>query len=231
MSRLGAAFSRLSRREKIMVGALAVVLVGGLLFFLTSMFQGKINRLEADIATAQDSLRKIYAGTSDYLSASTRFEETRAQAEKSASLTLTTAVSTLADAIVFDAADPRTATPVGKKHLKEFLEFGALKEKPVGARKKETKPSASKKEGAAPGAAAGAGGGYMQRDQEFTIKGTVPFVAVYELFEKVEEADERLFVTDVKLERNAAEPDRADNVKFTVSTVYFVKDEPAEETP
>ncbi|MCC6620255.1 MAG: hypothetical protein IT385_03320 [Deltaproteobacteria bacterium] len=214
MSKLGAAFARLSKREKIMVGGLAVLVVGGLVFVLSSIFQSRISKLETDIAAEQDALRQIYAGTETYLAASTRFEAAREKARANTSLTLTTSVATLADEITFEAFDTRN-NPMGRKHLKEFLEFGALREKPVAGRKKETKPGAKKDEGAE---------GYVQRDQEFTVKGTVPFAAIYELFEKVEESQDTLFVTEVRLDRNSIDADRADNVKFTVSTIYFHDD-------
>jgi hypothetical protein len=206
MSRVGVAFARLSKREKIMVVVLGVAVVGGLLFFLNGMFQSKITKLETDIANERDSLRQIYAGTEIYKVAAARFEASRTQAIENEKLTLTTAVANLAGDISFDATDTRN-NPMGKKNLKEFLEFAALKEKPVGNRSKSTKDKSEE--------------GYVQRDQEFTLKGTVPFAAIYQLFEKIEESSDLLFVTEMRMERNSADSDRADNVKFTVSTFYF----------
>ena len=78
MSRIGVAFARLSKREKIMVAGLAVLVIGGLLFVVNTILQGRIDKLEADIASEQDSLRQIYAGTETYLAASSRFETVRA---------------------------------------------------------------------------------------------------------------------------------------------------------
>jgi len=216
MSRLGVAFARLSKREKIMVGGLTVLLVGGLVFVLNSVMQGRIDKLESDITAEQNALRQIYAGTETYLASSSRFEAVRDNAKANVNLTLTTSVAQLADAIVFEAFDTRN-NPMGRKHLKEFLEFGALREKPIVGKKKETKPGAKKEEGEE--------GGYVQRDQEFTVKGTVPFAAVYELFEKIEESADTLFVTEMRLDKNSVDADRADNVKFTVSTIYFQGDD------
>ncbi|MFO0751053.1 MAG: hypothetical protein U1F43_36070 [Myxococcota bacterium] len=218
MSRFGQAFARLSKREKIMVSVLGVAAVVGLIVFLNVMFQGKIDKLEQDIATERDALRQVYASTESYLTASRRFEASRTQAEENAKLTLTTAVAEIADGIQFDATDNRN-NPLGRKHLKEFLEFNALKEKPVGPRKKDNPKSTSKSDE-----------GYVERDQEFTLKGTVPFAAIYELMEKIEESTTLLFVTDLRFEKNPVDADRADNVKFTVSTYYF-QEASAEESP
>ena len=215
MSRVGTAFARLSKREKIMVVALGAAVFIGLLMFVNGIFQSKITKLEGDIATERDALRQMYASTESYLVASRRFEASRAQAVENAKLTLTTAVANLAVDISFDATDARN-NPMGKKNLKEFLEFAALKEKPVGTRKRDSKDKNDE--------------GYVQRDQEFTLKGTVPFTAIYDLFEKIEESKDLLFVTEMRMERNNADAGRADNVKFTVSTFYF-QEASAEDTP
>lgn len=216
MSRVGQAFARLSKREKIMVTVLGLLVGLGVVVLLNVVFQGRIDRLEQDIASEREALRQMYASTESYLVASRRFEASRAQAEENAKLTLTTAVAEIADGIVFDATDNRS-NPLGRKHLKEFLEFNALKEKPIGARKKDPKATTT-------------GEGYVERDQEFTLKGTIPFAAIYELMEKIEESTSLLFVTDLRMDKNPVDGGRADNVKFTVSTYYF-QEASAEETP
>lgn len=207
MSRVGVAFARLSKREKIMVSALGAAVIFGVLFLVNNMFQSKITKLESDIASERDALRQIYSGTPAYKIASQRFEASRAQAIENEKLTLTTAVANLASDISFDAMDARN-TPMGKKTLKEQLEFAALKEKAVGGTKNRNAKDKSDE-------------GYVQRDQEFTLKGSVPFAAIYQLFERIEETADLLFVTDMRMERSNYDSTRADNVRFTVSTFYF----------
>lgn len=219
MSRISQAFSRLSQREKILVSVMGVGLVLGVVTILNFVFQGKIDELEASIATETDSLRQIYASTDDYLEATKKFDATRKQALANAELNVATAIAEIADKITFEAVDPRTG-PLGKKDLESFMDFKPPKEKSVGPKKKTT---SAKKTSTA---------GYYQRDQEITLKENIPFETVYTLLEKIEESQDLLFVTDLRLERSRLDPERAGPGKIVVSTFYWQGDKnDAKKTP
>ncbi len=211
MSTLSQAFSRLSQREKILVSAMGGALVIGLVVILNLVFQGQIDELETNIAAESDALRQIYASTPDYLEATRKFEATRQQALDNAQLNVATAVAEIAGKISFEAIDPRTG-PVGKKDLEAFMDFKPAKEKSVGPKKKTT---GNKKASTA---------GYFQKDQEITLKENIPFETVYELLEKIEESQDMLFITDMRLERSRLDPERAGTGKIVVST-FFWQDE------
>jgi len=214
MSRMSQAFSRLSQREKLLVSAMGGVLVIGVVVALNLVFQGQIDELEANIATESDSLRQIYASTPDYLAATKKFESTRKQALSNASLNVATAIAEIADKITFEAIDPRTG-PVGKKDLESFMDFKPPKEKAVGPKKKTT----GKKTSTA---------GYYQKDQEVTLKENIPLETVYELLEKIEESENLLFVTDLRIERSRLDPERAGQGKIVVSTFFWQGDKKVE---
>lgn len=215
MSRMSQAFSRLSRREKVLVSAMGGVLVVGVVVALNLVFQGQIDELEANIATESDALRQIYASTPDYLAATKKFESTRKQALSNASLNVATAVAEIADKITFEAIDPRTG-PIGKKDLEAFMDFKPPKEKAVGPKKKA---AAGKKASTA---------GYYQKDQEITLKENIPLETVYELLEKIEESENLLFVTDLRIERSRLDPERAGQGKIVVSTFFWQGDKKVE---
>lgn len=212
MGRLSQAFFRLSKRERVLVSAMIGTLVIGLLLMLQLIFQAKIDRLEKNIADEQDTLRQIYAAAGDFRAAKDRFDQTREQAKRNAELNLTTAVAELADRISFEAVDPRSG-PLGKRQLKEYLEFKGTKEKQVGPRKK--RPTGSRTQ---------VNDGYFQRDQEITFKENIPFATIYELLERIEESKDMLFVTDMRLDRSRLDPERAGQGKIVVSTFYWQGD-------
>jgi len=209
MGRLSQAFQRLSKRERLLVSAMLGTLVIAIVLGLYFVLQGKIDKLETNIAQEQDSLRQIYASTGEFRMAKERFDSTRGLAQKNAELNLTTAVAELAEKISFEAVDPRTG-PLGKKDLKEYLEFKGTKEKQVGPRKK--KPAGAKNVST---------DGYYQRDQEVTFKENIPFATIYELLERIEESGDMLFVTDMRLDRSRLDPERAGQGKIVVSTFYW----------
>lgn len=207
MSRISQAFSRLSRREKVLVSVMGAALVLGAVFIVHFVFQGKIDTLEENIAAETDALRQIYAATPEFLEAKKKFDATRTQALNNAELNVATAVAEIADKITFEAIDARSG-PQGKKDLESFMDFKPPKEKPVGPKKKAT----GKKQSAA---------GYYQKDQEITLKENIPFETVYELLEKIEESSDLLFVTDLRLERSRIDPERAGPSRIVVSTFYW----------
>lgn len=210
MGRMNQAFSRLSQREKILVSVMGGALVLGVVFIVNMLLQGRIDTLQANIATENDALGQIYAATPGYLEATRRFDATRRQALSNAELNLATAVASIADKITFEAIDPRSG-PIGRKDLEAFMDFKPPKEKAVGPKKKTT----GKKQSTA---------GYYQKDQEITLKENVPLATVYELLEKIEESEDLLFVTDVRLERSRLDPERAGPGKIIVSTFYWQDD-------
>lgn len=214
MSRMSQAFSRLSGREKVLVSAMGGVVVVGVVVALNLVFQGQIDELETNVAAETDALRQIYASTPDYLAATRKFETTRKQALSNAELNVATAIAEIADKITFEAVDPRTG-PIGKKDLESFMDFKPPKEKAVGPKKK----TSGKKQSTA---------GYYQKDQEITLKENIPLATVYELLEKIEESQDLLFVTDLRLERSRLDPERAGQGKIVVSTFFWQGDKKVE---
>lgn len=211
MGRISQAFFRLSNRERVLVSAMLGTLVVALVAMFYLLLQGKIDRLEDNIAKQQDALRQLYAASGDFQAAKSRFDGTRALAKKNAELNLTTAVANVAERISFEAVDPRTG-PLGKKQLKEYLEFKGTKEKQVGPKKK--KPAGGKQ----------STDGYVQRDQEITFKENIPFATLYELLERIEESKDMLFVTDLRIDRSRMDPERAGQGKIVVSTFFWQGD-------
>ena len=95
------------------------------------------------------------------------------------------------------------------------MDFKPPKEKAVGPKKKTT----GKKQSTA---------GYYQKDQEITLKENIPLETVYELLEKIEESQDLLFVTDLRLERSRLDPERAGQGKIVVSTFFWQGDKKVE---
>lgn len=212
MGRMSQAFSRLSQREKVLVSAMGAALVLTVVFLLNLLLQGKIDTLETNIAAETEALRQIYAATPEYLAQTERFEAQRKSAVENAELKIASVVAEIAEKLTFEAID-RRANSVGKKTVKDFMDFKPPKQKLVGSKKK----TGSKKQSAS---------SYWQRDQEISLTENIPLETFYQLLEKIEESPELLFVTELKIERSRLDPERTGTSKLVVSTYYWQEAKP-----
>ena len=235
MGRFGAAFARLSKRERILVIGMFGTLFVATVVILHLVMQSKISKLEDSLSSEQESLRAIYLASDGYLASKSRLDAARSRAKAAGEVNLPTSIAGISEQVLFDAVDPRN-NPLGNKNLKEFLEFKPLREKAVGPHKKaaakkpatatdkkdtadktgKDKSTADKKDASSEG--------YYQRDQEISLKEGVPFKSVYEFLEKLERSTDLLFVTELKLDRSRNDPERAGLGKIVVSTYYYQGD-------
>lgn len=217
MRNLAAAFARLSPRERLLVSVMVGLVVGGGALFLHFSLRGKVNALETSIASGQDALRTLYADSGNFITARQQFQANREVARGRKELNLTTAIAGVAGAVSFEANDA-SGTSLGKRQLKEYLEYAASKVKHINVGNKPRTGSSR----AVPT------DGYFQNDQEVKLSDGVPLAALYEFLEKVEEASEGLFVTELRIERDARDSLRAGrNTRIVISTYYWVPETPA----
>lgn len=212
MGRLSTAFGRLSRREKILVGTM-----GGLVFLLVVILlnvaiSSRASTLEANVAKEQDILREVYANADEFVAARHTLELRQQRAEKNAKLNVTETIAALAQQVSLESVDIRNQ-PTGRKRLDDFLDYAPPKDTALG-RGKRARP---RDKDAKPDSLAN----FWRRDVEVTVRDNATFEAIYELMEKVEESQDLLFVTELRLERNKRNPDRAGRGKIVVSTYYY----------
>jgi hypothetical protein len=208
MRNLTQAFARLSPRERtlvsLMVGLVLVLGLGFLHFSLSS----SVSALETSIAEGQAGLRKLYANTTSFMAARKRFVDNREAARARKDLNLTTAIAGVAAQVTFRAADGSA-----DKVLKEYLEYAASKVRQVNVGDKPARASAGRV----------ATEGYFQNDQEVKLSEGVPLSALYAFLARVEALPEGLFVTELRVERDARDITLAGRgTRVVVSTYYHV---------
>ncbi len=212
MRNLAAAFARLSPRERLLVSIMIGLVVGGGALFLHFSLQGKVNALETSIDNGQAALRNLYANSDAFVDARRRFQANREKAKDRKELNLTTAIAGVAGTVNFEASDTR-GTALGRRQLKEYLEYAASKVKPlnVGNRPRQGNSRQAPTDG------------WFQNDQEVKLSDGVPLTAVYEFLEKIEEAQDGLFVTELRIERDGRDVHRAGrNTRIVISAYYYV---------
>jgi len=212
MKNLAAAFARLSPRERLLVSIMVGLVVGGGVLFVHFKMQGRVNELHESIDNGQSALRTLYSDSGSFIAARKKFQGNRDAAQGRKDLNLTTAIAGVAGSVEFEATDIK-GTSLGTKQLKEFLEYAASKNKSlnVGNRPRNG------------GSRAAATDGYFQNDQEVKLSDGVPLTALYEFLEKVEEAPEGLFVTELRIERDGRDVKQAGrNTRIVISTYYYV---------
>jgi hypothetical protein len=211
MFSIGSAFDRLSAREKTLVSAMlgifTLVVVGGGWWWLSS----DVHAMETQLADEQDALEKIYAASSEYLSAVRHTETMRARAEQNAEMNLKLEVNHIAKGISFPARD-RSGNVDGTKRLSDVIQFDQTQETYL-SRKRSKKKRKKKKDVQV---------GYFRRDQPVTLSDKVDFDAVFKLLEGVEDSDELIFVTDIEMTRDFQDGQLArKNASFVVSTYFY----------
>jgi len=211
MGRISAAFGRLSKRERVLVSVM-LGLVGALVVFLLNVWLGSgVSRLEANVDKEQHSLEAMYAKATDFIAARRAVEARKTRAEENAKLNITEKIANIAEQVSFESIDPR-GNPGGRKKLAEFLDYAPPKDNPL-ARKRKTSGKDKDKHDALDG--------YYRRDVEVTVRDSTTFDAIYELMEKIEESQDLLFVTEIRLDRDKRRADRAGRGKVVVSTYYY----------
>ena len=221
MGRGTSAFDRLSKREKMMVGGLlGVLVIGGvaLAWILTSK---SIADLETKIEEDRTKLQQIYALSSKYQEQTKEQKQLKAIARKNrdASKRMKTLLSNLAGRIKFDAIS-RQGIVEGTKRLSDVIEFKGVQEKWLSKPKKRPKKGSKDTEGI----------GFYRREQEIRIQRPVPFDALYDFLERIENGKDNdlFFVTELKMKRRFDDGDIANNpTELTVATYYY-KSKPGE---
>ena len=214
MGSLSTAFSRLSRREQVLVGtmvALLIISVVGLSFLWLAT---SVSELDERVTEDRDQLEKIYAKSAGFLAAQSATNTLRESAAKNVDLNLKLAINEIAKRITFEARNRRGESD-GQKNLSDVLQFDQTQETFLSKKKKKRKKAGKKgkKESEM---------GYYRRDQPITLSDTVEFKAIYELLEKVEISEQLMYVTDIEMTRDFQDGAVArKNATFTVSTFYY----------
>jgi len=218
MRNLGAAFARLSPRERVLVSIMLGLVVFGGLTFLHFALQGKVNALEASIEKGQKGLRVLYSDSGDFVTARTRARQNRAIAESRRDLNLTTAIAAVAAKVSFEATDT-SGRILGQRQLKENLEYAASKVRHINIGNQPRTGSSRQTPT----------DGYFQKDQEIKLSDGVPLSTLYDFLEKIERAPEGLFVTELRIERDPRNLARAGrNTRAVISTYYHVPKAPGD---
>lgn len=210
MGSLWASFDRLSKREKYLVAAMFALLLATIIFLVNLWFGSSVDDMRAKVDEHRAALEEIYTQSDDWLGAKERAEKMRQMASRNEDLNLKLALNELAKRISFQARD-RQGNPVGVKKLSDVMQFDQTQESFLSkkARRKGRQDEESDK-------------GYYRRDQPITLSDSVPFEAIYELLERVEESDQLLFVTDMEMTRDFQDGRVArKNASIVVSTYYY----------
>ncbi len=210
---LAASIGRMSRRERFLVGLLLFLLVGAVVSVFHFVVATEVSSLAERIGDDRKSLTEIYAKSHDFLAATAATKAMREVASRNQDLNLKLAVNEVAKRISFQARD-RKGEITGTKKLADVMQFDQTQETFLSKKKKKRKAKKKKKKDADTG--------YYRRDQPITLSDGVPFKAIYELMEKLEETDALLFVTDVELTRDFQDGRNArKNAQIVVSTYFY----------
>ena len=221
MGKVGSAFDRLSRREKIMVGSLGATVVL-MTLFLFYFFVGRgTDKLEEEIRGQQEDLLQLQLATPDYLEKVQLSEKTREQALKNLNLNLKNLIYDVAGKITFEARIG------GKKKLndKDVLELpsGNVVKLTKRSRRSSRKKKESKK-------------GFWRKDQTVKFKTEPTWDALDELLKKLDVPEQMIYISSVDVTRfgkgrraSLRYDDRsgdyaAKNASITVSAIYYEED-------
>ena len=211
---LAASLGRMSRRERLLVGLLIALLFGSVIFVFNFIVGTEVSSLEKQIGDDRETLTKIYAKSDAFLKATAATEAMREVAGKNTDLNLKLAVNELAKRISFQSRN-RKGEIEGTKKLADVMQFDQTQETYLSKKKKKKRKAKGKKK-------KDDDSGYYRRDQPITLSDGVPFKAIYELLEKIEETDDLLFVTEMDLTRDFQDGRIArKNAQIIVSTYYY----------
>lgn len=217
---LAASLGRMSRRERLLVGLLVSLLVGAVIFVFYFIVGTEVSSLEERIGEDRKTLTEIYSKSHGFLAATAATEAMRDVAARNKDMNLKLAVNELAKRISFQARN-RKGEIEGTKKLADVMQFDQTQETFLSKKKKKRKAKGKKKKDADTG--------YYRRDQPITLSDGVPFKAIYQLMEKIEETEDLLFVTEMDLTRDFQDGRIArKNAQIVVSTYYYKGAEKAE---
>lgn len=211
MGRVSAAFARLSKRERILVGVMGGLVAVGVVFLINLSLSSSVSKLETTVATAQESLQAMYAGAGEFVTARQVDEARKQRAIANARLNITEAIAGIAGQISFESVDIRN-NPTGRKRIGEYLDYAPPKDTPLGRKRRGAAREGEPRDLLEH---------YVRRDVEVTVRESSTFDAIYELLEKIEESSDLLFVTELRLDRDQRRPERAGRGKIVVSTFYY----------
>jgi len=210
----------MSRRERLLVGLLVSLLVGAVIFVFYFIVGTEVSSLEERIGEDRKTLTEIYSKSHGFLAATAATEAMRDVAARNKDMNLKLAVNELAKRISFQARN-RKGEIEGTKKLADVMQFDQTQETFLSKKKKKRKAKGKKKKDADTG--------YYRRDQPITLSDGVPFKAIYQLMEKIEETEDLLFVTEMDLTRDFQDGRIArKNAQIVVSTYYYKGAEKAE---
>jgi len=185
-------------------------MVGAVIFVFHFIVGTEVSSLEERIEEDRETLTEIYAKSHDFLAATAATEAMRAVAARNVDLNLKLAVNEVAKRISFQARN-RKGEVEGTKKLADVMQFDQTQETYLSKKKKKRKGKKKADDT-----------GYYRRDQPITLSDGVPFKAVYELMEKIEETKDLLFVTEVEITRDFQDGRFArKNAQIVVSTYYY----------
>jgi hypothetical protein len=210
------AFDRLSRREKVMVLTLGLVLGLCVIVVVHLTVRASVNEKEAELETDRELLEKIYAQSGDYLESLEKTERIKASASKSADINVKLKLNEIARSISFESIDQR-GNPQGSKTLERVLQWEGQTERFLSKKKKKKGDKKKKKKEEESDV------GYYEREIKLTLNEDVPFKAIYEFLEKVESSDDLFFVTGLELNRKVDDGRFANRrgVQITISSYYY----------
>jgi len=201
----------MSRRERVLVGVLVGLLLGAVVFVFHLIVGTEVSSLQEKIGDDRETLTEIYAKSHEFLAATAATEAMREIAGRNEDLNLKLAVNEVAKRISFQSRN-RKGEVEGTKKLADVMQFDQTQETFLSKKKKKKRKGKKKPDDT----------GYYRRDQPITLSDGVPFKAVYELMEKIEETEDLLFVTEVELTRDFQDGRFArKNAQIVVSTYYY----------
>jgi hypothetical protein len=209
MSRIGATFSRLSRREKLLVGGLigTLVLFGAFFFFLS--YSRSINTLEESVLDGQEKLAKIRQSSAGYLEKLEALERVKEKAAANTGVDLQAIINRAARSLSFESRTYRGEAGPAKILSDAKMRMSAPKETWLSKRKRRSGKQVEKH-------------GYWRRDQEVTWREKVAFKVLYEFMAKVEKNDEMRYIKKVNLVRDRYDADYAQSgASILVSSIYY----------
>ncbi|MDP6943437.1 MAG: hypothetical protein QF464_04750, partial [Myxococcota bacterium] len=176
---LATSIGRMSRRERFLVALLVFLLVGAVIFVFHFVVSMEVSSLEEKIEEDRKTLTQIYAKSQGFLAATSAREAMREVAARNQDLNLKLAVNEIAKRISFQARN-RKGEIEGTKKLADVMQYDQKQEQYLSKKKKKKRKSKKKKDDDS---------GYYRVDQPITLSDGVPFKAIYELMEKIEETE------------------------------------------
>jgi hypothetical protein len=216
MGNLFSMFGRLSKRERILVSTMFLLLFGSLFVFLNLWFASSLEEMEEKITDGKKTLIEIYGKSGGFLEGKRHATDLRELASRNKALNLKLAVNELAKKTSFEAFD-RKGESEGMKKLSDVMQFDKTQEAFVSKKKKQKRGRKAKGKNKKDAEA-----GYYRKDQPITFSAIVPFQAIYDLLERIEESNQLLFVTDMRMSRDFKDGRQArKNASVTVSTYFY----------